>query len=579
MSDQLPIINCHTHIFTGKHVPPFLAKTFVPTPFYFLIPLPLFLWIAKTWRDIGDLKHKKWYRSIEKLSYKVWSFLSRTWLLNILRTLVGIWIFLHVLYILYDWFSAVSSPTESWISKGLEWVRELFAQWNILIEIQSVGIQIGLILFLLLFIPWGRNVIFWLFKKVFGLLSILPGSLTKDLINRYRLLTQFSLYKNQSGILSRLTQQYPPDTHFVVLAMDMKYMQAGKVRNGNGYADQLKDLQKIKLQSSEKIHPLIFIDPRRLSKDPSFFKFSVENGRVQLQECTVKKLIEEQKFAGFKIYPALGYYPFDEKLLPLWKYAHDHNLPIMSHCIKGTIYYRGMKKKDWNFHPVFEQILDSAAEPLLLSQRKNRHFTLNFTHPMNFLCLLEEPLLRKLVSKVDDKEIKQLFGYEEKSKPLIQDLRDLKVCLAHFGGSDQWMRFLEKDRYSLSNHVFKYKKGLDFFKSSNSSDEPRHGKIEQIWKYVDWYSIIVSMMLQYPNVYADISYILHKPQILPLLKRTLSQEAGQVRNRVLFGTDFYVVRNHKSDKELLTEMMAGLSEEEFDLIARHNPRTYLNLND
>ena len=37
--EKQPIINCHTHIFTGDHVPPYLAKTVVPAPLYFLINL------------------------------------------------------------------------------------------------------------------------------------------------------------------------------------------------------------------------------------------------------------------------------------------------------------------------------------------------------------------------------------------------------------------------------------------------------------------------------------------------------------------------------------------------------------
>ena len=46
---------------------------------------------------------------------------------------------------------------------------------------------------------------------------------------------------------------------------------------------------------------------------------------------------------------------------------------------------------------------------------------------------------------------------------------------------------------------------------------------------------------------------------------------------MLYGSDFYVVRNHKSDKAILADMRAGLTESEFDQIARYNPKTYLNL--
>ena len=84
-------------------------------------------------------------------------------------------------------------------------------------------------------------------------------------------------------------------------------------------------------------------------------------------------------------------------------------------------------------------------------------------------------------------------------------------------------------------------------------------------------------MLQYENVYSDISYILHDEAIFPLLKQTLQHDNGKLRRRVLFGTYFYVVRNHKSDKQIVTDTLAELDEEEFDLIARENPRASLGL--
>lgn len=37
-----PIINCHAHIFTGDHVPPYLAKSIIVAPFYKLFN---FQWI------------------------------------------------------------------------------------------------------------------------------------------------------------------------------------------------------------------------------------------------------------------------------------------------------------------------------------------------------------------------------------------------------------------------------------------------------------------------------------------------------------------------------------------------------
>ena len=87
------------------------------------------------------------------------------------------------------------------------------------------------------------------------------------------------------------------------------------------------------------------------------------------------------------------------------------------------------------------------------------------------------------------------------------------------------------------------------------------------------YTIISSLIIQYPKIYADLSYIIHDQEIIPLLKHTLRNES--LKNKVLFGTDFYVVRNHNSEKDLLAQTMANLSSDEFDLIARDNPINYL----
>ena len=98
-------------------------------------------------------------------------------------------------------------------------------------------------------------------------------------------------------------------------------------------------------------------------------------------------------------------------------------------------------------------------------------------------------------------------------------------------------------------------------------------KLEDCWKVVDWYSIICSMMLQHHNVYSDISYILHNAKIYPLLQETLANP--KLRKKVLFGTDFYVVRNHKAEKNLLVQSRGNLSTADFNQIARVNPLGYL----
>jgi hypothetical protein len=339
-------------------------------------------------------------------------------------------------------------------------------------------------------------------------------------------------------------------------------------------------LADIREDHKDEMFPFIFVDPRRITAEKDFFTYTVsEDNKVILGDCFIKEYIENKNFSGFKIYPALGYFPFDERLLPLWKYAADNGIPIMTHCIRGVIYYRGRKEKSWDFHPVFEQFTGDENNPqpgdyrpMLLSQMKAVEVQEIFTHPLNYACLYKKDLLKKLVGRVEDPRIKQLFGYNEIDQTISRGLCHLKLCFGHFGGEDEWLQFFEKDRSNFGHQLVQFpEEGINFLKTKG---EEKRGKLEQIWKTADWYSIICSLMLQHDHVYADISYILHGDlQILPLLRSTLQHP--ELKKRILYGSDFYVVRNHKSDKNMLADIKGGLLKEEFDLISRTNPLEYL----
>lgn len=574
---QKPIINCHTHIFTGDHVPPYLAKTFIPWPFYYLFPISLIVKLFRWWfKKPYTIQFKPWFKDLKEFYYKIIIVTKRYRILGILSFILGLWLLLHSIFYVNDWLSSFgdadknvqeqSSVIRSWMEeKGLLWLPD------------SGFLMFLLLLFFLLFFRSGRNLFMFLMKKTWDFLGVLPGPKTKELAGRYMNIGRFAFYDTQAKVFARLKSQYPPGTGFVILPMDMEFMDAGDLDPGCSYHEQMKELKAIKkiYDKEEIFFPFVFADPRRFrAAGTSHFDYTHLNGKVTLAEnCFIKEYIEDAGFSGFKIYPALGYYPFDEALLPLWKYAADNEIPILTHCIRGTIFFRGIKEKAWDEHPIFKQA-DGNKEyiPLKLLEIDNKDFCNNFTHPLNYLCLLEEKLLRKLVSKAASPNIKELFGYTNDETSLKYNLSHLKLCFGHFGGDDEWKRFFEFDRENYAIQLVKNPtKGITFL--TDSKGQPKPGKIEHIWKYVDWYSIICSLMLQYPNVYADLSYILHNPGIQPLLKHTLMNNG--LREKVLFGTDFYVVRNHKSEKNMLADMIDDLSQTEFDQIARINPRKFL----
>ncbi|MEQ8470205.1 MAG: hypothetical protein RIC35_03430 [Marinoscillum sp.] len=573
--DKLPITNSHVHIFTRDHVPPFIAKTFVFWPFYYLLHLGAITWMVKVWYKFrnGQLYNaKSTYNQIKDFYRKAAS-------VGLLKLLFGAFtalLFVNVVLICFNWLA--SFGVDGNIKKKVDETIEFLDGYYMFIA--HGALQILAVVFVVLVFPDLRRLLLTILKIPFKFLSFIPGKMVSHLLERYMLLGKFALHKDQGGIYTKLNRQYPDATKFIVLPMDMEQMGAGKVKKD--YNAQLDELIAIKSKDKQNVFkPFVFVDPRRIKVSTDFFSWSQgKPGEVVPDpNCRIFDCIVNHHFSGFKIYPALGYYPFDEALLPLWKYAADNQLPIMTHTIRGTIYYRGKKQENWFHHPVFKQSKgDGEVKSLELNEKKNIDFTVNFTHPMNYLCLLSEPLLRILVGK-SSTSIQQLFGYNGAGQPMDFDLSHLKVCLAHHGGEEEWVKYLEKDRYYYAQQLIQHRhRGLEFF-SGNDLTSTDWNRLYNYWSYVDWYSIISSLMLQYENVYSDISYILSKPRILPLLNETLDEHLNPaLRKKVLYGTDFYVVRNHFSEKDLLAQMRCGLREADFDQIARENPKDYLSNN-
>lgn len=567
---QKPIINCHTHIFTGENIPPYIGKKFMPAILYRLLTVPLIIGICKFWFTSRYSPYKSNFSfqnsNFKKNLVKLKLFWQSIWLIRTLVDLIGFLLVIFSSYLLFKYFF-----------KEIQFCEELLIKlYNIpnLEFLKKDAVQIGIILFTLIAIPYGRKIAMMIIRnsKKLSLLFINEDQL--KFMTRYVSIGRFAYYQEQNAIFKRLIKQYPKNTEFVVLPMDMEFMDAGKVKAIGSYQTQMEKLKKIKQKNPKTIHPFVFVDPRRENVGyTDFFKWRNDNGKVVLEDCFIKDYIEKANFAGFKIYPALGYFPFDEKLLPLWKYAADNNLPIMTHCIRGTIFYRGNKKKEWYYHPIIKDA-SNADEYMLLAKTQNIEYSLDFTHPLNYLCLLNPFLLKEWIKKCNKPELFDLFGYSEATDTITSDLSNLKICFGHYGGDDEWKKFLERDRDNYSHKMADNSTGIKFINTKDPNQS--YGGLMDIWKNADWYSIISSLIMQYPNVYADLSYIIHEQEIVPLLKHTLNNPA--LKERVLFGTDFYVVRNHNSEKELLARTKSSLSTEEFDLIARENPINYLKRN-
>lgn len=345
--------------------------------------------------------------------------------------------------------------------------------------------------------------------------------------------------KSQEDIIRTLQSYYPKGTRFVILTMDMDYMVSGTAEPKSNFYKQLKDLHILKKSKefNELLYPFIHTDPRRLANDKGFFP-------------QVEKYIKEGTYTGIKIYPALGYFPFDKELKPVYDLAIEYDLPIMTHCINGSVFFRGSRslylKKGTTFvHPRTNRALQGLSP---------KEFTQHFTHPLNYQCLTEEKFISSYWG----------IGEEEAKK-----YKKLKICFGHYGGASEWLKYLQDPWVPDADSG-----------SACNTDKWYHNlegvPVSRDERDCSWFSVISDMLRQEgTNFYADISYSLSDPRLFPLLKVILQTDI-KLKERILFGTDFYVVAKAGAERELSINLRGYLGEDLFWRIADANPRKYLS---
>jgi len=281
---------------------------------------------------------------------------------------------------------------------------------------------------------------------------------------------------SQKKIFEQIQKQYPIGTNFIVLPMDMEHIKLGAPRQG--IDQQHNDLLKLAKESNGHIIPFYAADPRR---------------RDIVRH--VKDNLGRNKFRGIKIYPNLGYFPYDKNLMKIYSICEKGGFPVISHCMTGGVWEYGLS----------------------LEQRRE------FANPNNY-------------------------------KQVLEAHPKLKVCLAHFGGADEWEKHLKGRNESLNSDSTWVKTIYDMIDSG-----------------------------KYPNLYADISYTIFTPRfkdmyidLIDYLKVLLSNK--RIRKHVLFGSDYYMVEQEElSEKEVSIMLRSRLGEDLYFQIAHHNPRAFLGL--
>jgi predicted TIM-barrel fold metal-dependent hydrolase len=297
-----------------------------------------------------------------------------------------------------------------------------------------------------------------------------------------------------------------PNTRFVALTLNMDHMDVQSSSHAR-IEDQLAEIERVRAHYPDTFLPFVCADPRHKQGN-------------DLRDW-VKEKVERRAFMGIKLYPAIGYFPFDTGLDALYAWAEQNAVPIMTHCTRqGTFYTGSMAQvlpdpKPAGLHSTAPEMADIHAR---IKRFMNNDLTWDHS---NYGC--------------------NIFLHPQNYEPVLRKYPRLKLCFAHFGGDDELL---------------------------NKAQELRTRKLDD----TNWHVEVKRIMGLYANVYTDISYTLHNPKVYTQLAGLIDGPLGE---RILFGTDCFMTLKEAPEADLLKRCMGGLGMDRFNRIAARNNDVYL----
>jgi uncharacterized protein len=334
--------------------------------------------------------------------------------------------------------------------------------------------------------------------------------------------------------------KYDSSVRLVGLTLNMDYMDSQPSQHQVTYETQLEQVKAVKRYYPTNFFPFLGIDPRHKSGIDlvNWAKPYFESG------VTDRSGKVYPYFCGIKLYPALGFFPFDPRLDDLYAYAEKNHLPVITHCTRSGSQYVGGQIES----------LISRKPPILLAPGKPASIKARDNIYMRIQRYYDDKAWIKNNNRGENDFACDLFGHPENYIPVMEKFPDLKICLAHMGGSDE---------------IY--------------CEDPKHfAELKTIWAAdgFNWFDKITDMMKEYPNLYTDISYTVADFDNEKILARVLSlfhlfdKDGMALGNRALFGTDFFMTEQEKSESELYA-LAQGKLNSWFDLLVRNNPQKFL----
>jgi predicted TIM-barrel fold metal-dependent hydrolase len=374
----------------------------------------------------------------------------------------------------------------------------------------------------------------WAMKGFLWVYMLFAKKDKRSTIERYIEFVEIGTSATQSDIYRNLTKNYLKfgDFKIIVLTQVLDYLDLERSSDHVRIQTQVEEVCDIKRNAlyQNNIYPFLGVDARQTGFD--------------LVEGWAKKYINPQTgFCGIKIYPAYGFFPFDQRLDALWEWAETNQVPVMTHCTRGGSFYLGR----------FESLLNTGA---LQVQSLNDGSASMQSIRTRISNVINDPSIRK-----QNRIWCNIFGHPENYKPVLDKYPELKLCLAHLGGANEVLR-------GAPNAT-----GADL---SLGNDYP-------VYLKDNWNDQVIDLMKEYKNVYSDISYTLSDTRAMGIIvnkfrEANMTDKFGKpLINKLLYGTDFYLTQQEEKGDEPTLEniFLTSFNQNEITKIAYDNTTAYL----
>ncbi|MBA4853256.1 amidohydrolase family protein [Emticicia sp. BO119] len=351
----------------------------------------------------------------------------------------------------------------------------------------------------------------WLSRPVLFLVKALANNKTKKMIDFLLIGTS----KSVEDVFTELRKGYQgiyPNARMVILTMNFDYMTQ---KGSSGlFETQLAMIKDLKRKYPDVCLPFLGIDPRMeehgvelISYLHSYFNKTNYSG-----------------FVGLKLYPSLGFYPFNPQLEKVYSFAEEHSIPMMTHCTPDGAYYADSKVPEslqipvsFNYLTQYSDLPDGVFEAIQELRQTIMHnldkkpadFCDFFLHPLNYWDVLDK-------------------------------FPKLKICLAHCGGEETIV-------------------------GGNKGTTAER-----------WYQNVKEIVTRkaFANTYADVSFVLYRDDVIEAIRKDMDANP-LLSQKLLFGTDFFMTTRYVKEFDLVENFRKKIGETYWHQLAIVNPRKYL----